>query len=97
MPNYDYKCKKCSYVFEVFQSMKAARLKTCPKCGGKVERLIGAGGGIIFKGSGFYATDYGKKGRKAGKKDPAASQPSDACKKCTDDTCKFKSKKPSDS
>ncbi|PIU41162.1 MAG: FmdB family transcriptional regulator [Candidatus Omnitrophica bacterium CG07_land_8_20_14_0_80_42_15] len=85
MPTYDYKCQKCAHVFEIFQSMKAARIEKCPKCGGKVKRLIGSGAGIIFKGTGFYATDY-KKSDTKGKK----GEPSDACKKCRDDTCKRK-------
>lgn len=63
MPTYEYKCEKCGYLFEKFQNMKAERIKECPKCKGPVRRLIGKGGGIIFKGSGFYATDY-KKGKK---------------------------------
>ena len=58
MPTYDYKCQKCAHVFEIFQSMKAARIEKCPKCGGKVKRLIGSGAGIIFKGTGFYETDF---------------------------------------
>jgi|GEM_PF-760568 putative FmdB family regulatory protein len=63
MPNYDYECSACGAVFEVFQSMTAEPLKKCEKCGksGKVRRLIGTGAGIIFKGSGFYATDYCRK------------------------------------
>jgi putative FmdB family regulatory protein len=58
MPNYEYECKKCGHRFEVFQKMTDAKLKKCPECGGKVERLIGPGAGIVFKGSGFYQTDY---------------------------------------
>ncbi|RLD11154.1 MAG: zinc ribbon domain-containing protein [Chlamydiae bacterium] len=58
MPTYEYECKNCKYVFEAFQSMSAKPLRKCPKCGGKVKRLIGTGSGIIFKGSGFYETDY---------------------------------------
>lgn len=60
MPNYDYLCSSCGKTFEVFQSMNDPRLETCPDadCGGSVRRLIGTGAGIIFKGSGFYATDY---------------------------------------
>ena len=87
MPNYDYKCKKCSYVFEIFQSMTAPRLKTCPKCGSGVERLIGSGGGFIFKGSGFYATDYKKSAPKSG------GEVSGECKKCADNTCPAKKEK----
>ncbi len=61
MPTYEYKCKKCGHKFEVFQSMTAEPVKTCPKCKGEVKRLIGAGAGPIFKGSGFYQTDYKNK------------------------------------
>ncbi|MGD8395020.1 MAG: zinc ribbon domain-containing protein [Candidatus Eiseniibacteriota bacterium] len=58
MPTYDYKCLDCGHTFEVFQSITADKLETCPRCGGSVERLIGAGAGLLFKGSGFYITDY---------------------------------------
>ncbi len=58
MPTYEYECEKCGNKFEVFQNIKEDPIKKCPKCKGRVQRLIGAGAGIIFKGSGFYATDY---------------------------------------
>lgn len=60
MPTYDYKCEKCGHQFEAFQSMKDDRLEVCPldDCDGGVKRLLGTGAGIIFKGSGFYETDY---------------------------------------
>ncbi|PJB01705.1 MAG: FmdB family transcriptional regulator [Ignavibacteria bacterium CG_4_9_14_3_um_filter_36_18] len=58
MPTYDYKCLECNHRFELFQSMTAEPVKLCPKCSGKVKRLIGAGSGPIFKGTGFYQTDY---------------------------------------
>ncbi len=59
MPTYDYVCRKCEHSFELFQSMSAPVKRKCPKCGEKsLERLIGTGAGIIFKGSGFYETDY---------------------------------------
>ncbi len=61
MPTYDYKCLKCGRAFEVFQKMSDPLLKKCPECKGKVKRLIGTGSGLIFKGSGFYITDYKKK------------------------------------
>ncbi len=61
MPTYDYECKDCQHAFEEFHSMSAKPVKKCPECGGKVKRLIGTGAGIIFKGSGFYETDYKKK------------------------------------
>jgi len=68
MPTYDYKCQDCGYDFEKFQSINARKLTKCPRCGGKVKRLIGTGAGIIFKGSGFYETDYRSKNYKDGKK-----------------------------
>src|SRR5258708_29180254 len=59
MPTYEYKCDACGHDFEEFQSITAAPVKKCPKCGkNKVRRLISAGAGMIFKGSGFYITDY---------------------------------------
>lgn len=61
MPTYDYKCEECGYEFEKFQSMMEDPIKKCPECNGKVKRLIGSGAGLIFKGSGFYITDYKKK------------------------------------
>ncbi len=61
MPTYEYKCEKCGHGFEHFQNMSDKRLSKCPKCRGKLKRLLGAGAGIIFKGSGFYQTDYVKK------------------------------------
>jgi putative FmdB family regulatory protein len=61
MPTYEYECTKCGYEFERFQNMSDEPLKRCPKCRCKVRRLIGSGAGIIFKGSGFYETDYRSK------------------------------------
>jgi putative FmdB family regulatory protein len=59
MPTYDYVCDGCGHAFELFQSMTDAVKKTCPQCKKKkLRRLIGAGGAIVFKGSGFYKTDY---------------------------------------
>jgi putative FmdB family regulatory protein len=58
MPTYDYECTRCEHVFEVFHSMSAEPVSSCPECDGKVQRLIGTGAGILFKGSGFYQTDY---------------------------------------
>jgi putative FmdB family regulatory protein len=60
MPTYEYKCKKCGYVFEKFQRMSDRPLDTCPKCNGSVQRLISVGAGVIFKISGLYANDYVK-------------------------------------
>ena len=79
MPTYDYQCDKCANYFEKFEKMSDAPLKKCPKCGGKVHRLIGKGSGVIFKGSGFYETDYKKK-TKTNK--PCPGSGSDSCKGC---------------
>ncbi|AFN75104.1 regulatory protein, FmdB family [Melioribacter roseus P3M-2] len=67
MPTYEYKCNDCGYLFEEFQKISDEPLSTCPKCGGAVKRLIGAGAGPIFKGSGFYHTDYKVKSNSSGK------------------------------
>jgi putative FmdB family regulatory protein len=58
MPTYEYECRKCGERFERFQSITEKPLKRCPSCRGAVRRLLGTGAGIIFKGSGFYETDY---------------------------------------
>ena len=79
MPTYEYECQKCGKVFELVQSMTEPPRKRCidKNCKGKVNRLIGAGGGLIFKGSGFYITDYKKKsgGESAAKSDPFTFAP----------------------
>lgn len=67
MPTYDYVCDGCGHAFELFQSMTDSVKKTCPECGKKkLRRLIGAGGAIVFKGSGFYKTDYRSESYKKG-------------------------------
>lgn len=58
MPTYEYRCLKCHKRFEKFQRISDPSVSECPSCGGKVERVITGGSGILFKGSGFYATDY---------------------------------------
>ena len=58
MPTYEYHCKNCSFEFEEFQSIASEPLQICPKCTGRVERKISGGTGLIFKGTGFYITDY---------------------------------------
>jgi putative FmdB family regulatory protein len=58
MPTYEYECRHCKHRFEEFQSINDEPLARCPKCGKSVRRLFGGGLGIIFKGSGFYTTDY---------------------------------------
>ncbi|MEM9080614.1 MAG: FmdB family zinc ribbon protein [Verrucomicrobiota bacterium] len=78
MPNYDYRCEKCNQTIEVFQSMNDDKLTNCPldDCDGPVKRLLGTGAGLIFKGGGFYETDYRSSSYKEGaKKDQEASSP----------------------
>ena len=100
MPTYDYKCLACDVRFEKFQGITAPALEACPECGGKVKRLIGAGAGLIFKGSGFYITDYRSEGYKeSAKKDKkessdknAASDKSEKKEQKTDTSSESKSK-----
>ena len=88
MPTYEYQCQKCKRPHEAFQSITAKPLTRCGTCGGKLKRLLGSGSGFLFKGSGFYITDYRSKSyQDAKKKDqpapssPPASPPSKADKK----------------
>ena len=74
MPTYEYECQKCKQVFEKFQTMTAEPLKFCPKCHGRVKRLLGTGAGFIFKGSGFYATDYRSSNYRSGAKSDSADK-----------------------
>jgi putative FmdB family regulatory protein len=74
MPTYDYKCLKYEHRFEAFQKMTEDPLTTCPECGGEVKRLIGAGSRPIFKGSGFYQTDYKNSSQKPNKKNTKKSE-----------------------
>jgi putative FmdB family regulatory protein len=77
MPTYEYKCAACGHAFEKFQSIKASPIKKCPVCGkNKVQRLIGTGAGLIFKGSGFYITDYRSEGYKNAAKADSGSKDS---------------------
>lgn len=86
MPTYDYECRNCEYVFEQFQKINDKYLEACPKCQGKVRRLISAGAGIIFKGSGFHSTDYRSsdynKKAKADTNTPPATCPKKDSKSC---------------
>ena len=75
MPTYDYKCKACEHTFEEFQMMSDPELRKCPECGKlKLERLIGGGAGFLFKGSGYYVTDYRSKGYQEAAKSDAPPQ-----------------------
>src|SRR4051794_29269041 len=81
MPTYDYKCDACGHQFEEMQSFKADPLKTCPKCGqDQLRRLFGTGAAILFKGGGFYETDYkrGEGYKKAEQADSGAAKPAES-------------------
>ncbi len=81
MPTYEYECLKCGHAFEAFQRMTDEPLKRCPSCRGKVRRAISGGAGFLFKGSGFYATDYRSEGyRSAAKADRAPAAAGDGKK-----------------
>ena len=84
MPTYEYECKHCGYKFEVLQKITDKPLDNCPKCNNKVRRLIGSGSGIIFKGTGFYATDYHKKTppKADNKQDKTCPRIKDGCQGC---------------
>src|SRR5690606_37207352 len=97
MPTYEYKCDGCGNAWEVFQSMSAEPIRKCPECKkNKAKRLIGTGAGLIFKGSGFYITDYRDKGytdkakAESGEARPAADS------KASPDTAKPADAKPAD-
>jgi len=87
MPTYDYRCEK-GHVFELFHGIKDETPRTCPKCGKSAKRVPGGGGGLLFKGSGFYITDYRSKHYKeraqseksAAGKPPAADKPAGGSK-----------------
>ncbi|MDD2751990.1 MAG: zinc ribbon domain-containing protein [Candidatus Omnitrophica bacterium] len=81
MPTYEYECQHCKHTFELFQKISDKPVEKCPKCAKSVKRLIGSGSGIIFKGAGFYATDYRK---------PTKNNPVPTCPKAKEgcDGCK---------
>ncbi len=74
MPTYEYECDACAHAFEALQTMTEPKLLKCPKCKkNKLQRLIGTGSGVIFKGSGFYETDYKKKDAPKPESQPSCS------------------------
>ncbi|MFG0276120.1 MAG: FmdB family zinc ribbon protein [Phycisphaerales bacterium] len=92
MPTYDYRCNNCGHEFELFQQMRDKPKKKCPECAkNALERLIGLGAGVLFKGSGFYETDYRsqsyKKGAEADKKSSSDAAGSCACGKKSAGEC----------
>ena len=86
MPTYEYECLNCKKITEKFQNIKDKPLKKCPHCGGVLKRLIGGGAGFIFKGGGFYATDYRSDSYKKKEKEESSNKIGDkkptACQKC---------------
>ncbi len=98
MPTYEYLCQACGHEFELFQSMSASVKRKCPDCGKlKLKRLIGIGSGVIFKGSGFYQTDYRSDSyKKAAEADKKASEPKTSKKGEKKTASKSKSDKKSD-
>ncbi|MFT4550056.1 MAG: putative FmdB family regulatory protein, partial [Verrucomicrobiales bacterium] len=95
MPTYDYHCEKCDKTFEFFQTMTDDRLTECQDeaCRGKVKRLIGTGAGLLFKGSGFYITDYRSDNYKAGAKSESGKSESGKSESGKSDSGKSDSKK----
>ncbi len=92
MPTYEYECSSCSHRFEEFQRISDPPLEKCPKCGGKLRRLPGPGAAVLFRGSGFYATDYrseeykrkAKAEKEPAKKDEAKTPPKEPSSKNSD-------------
>ena len=87
MPTYEYECISCKRRFEIFQRMTEKPLKKCLYCNGKIHRIIGAGAGLIFKGSGFYITDYKKNNTSV----PEKRKQPDAIKKTSEEKVNTKS------
>lgn len=80
MPTYEYRCNSCGHEFELFQTMKELPVSICPKCKGPVQRLIGTGAGPIFKGTGFYQTDYKNSDNKSSSENKTSKEGSEAKK-----------------
>ena len=97
MPTYRYACAACAEVHEIFHSIKDKPRKKCPECGGRLERLIGTGGGVILKGSGFYTTDYRSEGyHREAKKDREGGESKEKPKKKAKKKAESKAKKKRD-
>src|SRR6185503_13878296 len=96
MPTYDYICRACGHEFELFQQMSDPVKRTCPECGKpKLERLIGAGAGVLFKGGGFYETDYRSDSyTKAAEADKKSADAKSETAKSSDGAVDSKSTKP---
>jgi putative FmdB family regulatory protein len=76
MPTYDYHCEACGHRFEAWQQISDKKLRKCPRCGKpKLQRLVGAGAGLIFRGTGFYVTDYKRKAAPSGESSGGESKP----------------------
>ncbi len=85
MPTYEYECTNCNKIFDIFQKITDKPLDKCPKCHKKISRLIGGGSGVIFKGPGFYATDYAKsktRGSSSKTQPGSCSSPKGGCGGC---------------
>ena len=95
MPTYEYQCKNCEHEFELFQNMSDRVKRKCPECGkNTLERLIGTGAAVIFKGSGFYETDYRSESYKKSAKADSKKKSSDSDKSKTKTETKTPDKKP---
>ncbi|MCM8772940.1 MAG: zinc ribbon domain-containing protein [Candidatus Omnitrophica bacterium] len=89
MPTYEYECVKCGYKFERFQKMTEEPLKVCPKCNNEsLKRLIGIGGGVIYKGPGFYTTEYrSEEYKRREREEKGLVSGSSSCSTCSTKTC----------
>jgi putative FmdB family regulatory protein len=94
MPTYEYECGACEHRFEKYQSMNDKPVKQCPECGkSKVQRVISGGAGVLFKGSGFYQTDYRSKGYKESAKKDVPQKDTPAAPACSGDCSSCNAKK----
>jgi len=79
MPTYEYRCSVCEEIFEVFQRITDIPLRECPVCGGELKKIISGGAGVIFKGSGFYTTDYKSSSSSTVSSDKSPSKKDEKC------------------